>query len=343
MIKFKNGDIFIDQAEAIVNTVNCVGVMGRGLALQFKNKYPENFREYQKACKQNFVKPGRMFVFETGELIGPKYIINFPTKRHWKAKSKIEDIQSGLQDLVKTIEQYGISSVAIPPLGSGLGGLPWGLVKNEIIQALNDVSCEVIVYEPLERDVTIQNSQQVPEMTAGRAALIGLMDDYLKGLMMPFVSLLEVHKLMFFLQEAGEPLRLKFTKAAYGPYAENLRHVLKRVEGHFIQGYQDGGDIPDKPLEILPGAGRMASEKLHQAPSTASHFQRVIDLIEGFESPFGLELLSTVYWLNKTEGKSTINSIIDGVHSWNERKKQFTPRQIQIAVEVLQKKHWINL
>lgn len=211
MVEFKSGDILKDDAEALVNTVNCVGVMGRGIALQFKNAFPENFKEYAKACKQGKVQPGKMFVFETGQLTQPRYIINFPTKRHWRGKSRMADIESGLESLVEVLKKKGIRSVALPPLGCGLGGLDWSEVRSRITKALESLEgVHVVVYQPEgapETD-TMAHSRKVPNMTPGRAALVELMDRYLKGLLDPFVTLLEVHKLMYFMQEAGENLRL---------------------------------------------------------------------------------------------------------------------------------------
>src|ERR1035438_6237373 len=129
MIEFRSGDILKDESDALVNTVNCVGVMGRGIALQFKDAYPDNFKVYEAACKRGEVQPGRMLVFETGKLTPPRFIINFPTKRHWRGRSRIEDIENGLGALVKEIRARGIRSIAIPPLGSGLGGLDWNSVR----------------------------------------------------------------------------------------------------------------------------------------------------------------------------------------------------------------------
>src|SRR6516164_11289118 len=185
MIEYRTGDILKADAEALVNTVNCVGIMGRGIALQFKNAFPENFKAYAAACRRRDVHPGRMFVFETGALTGPKYIINFPTKRHWRGKSRIEDIEAGLVALAREIRTRAIRSIAIPPLGSGLGGLSWADVRVRIENALrgfNDV--DIIVFEPDGApDVkVIARSREVPEMTPGRAALIGLMHRYLRGL-----------------------------------------------------------------------------------------------------------------------------------------------------------------
>ncbi|NMH17579.1 Appr-1-p processing protein, partial [Tepidiphilus sp. B18-69] len=267
MIEFTSGDILKSEADALVNTVNCVGVMGRGIALQFKNAFPENFKAYEAACKREAVQPGRMFVFETGQLTPPRFIINFPTKRHWRGKSRIEDIEAGLVDLARVIREKGIHSIAIPPLGSGLGGLDWSEVRPRIERALEQLEdVHVLVFEPFGAPTTdkMAHVREVPTMTAGRAALVELIHRYLGGLLDPFVTLLEVHKLMYFMQEAGEPLRLKYVKAPYGPYAENLRHVLRTVEGHLIAGYADGGDAPDKPLTLVPGAIQEASAFLDQ-------------------------------------------------------------------------------
>ena len=123
MIEFKTGDILAEEVEALVNSVNCVGVMGRGIALQFKNAFPDNFKAYAAACEREEVRPGHMFVYATGDLTGPRYIINFPTKRHWRGKSRMEDIDSGLAALAQEIKERNIRSIALPPLASGLGGV----------------------------------------------------------------------------------------------------------------------------------------------------------------------------------------------------------------------------
>lgn len=341
MIEYKIGDIFANDAEAIVNTVNCVGVMGRGLALQYKNKYPQNFKEYANACKDEQVVPGKMFIHHTGQLTNPKYIINFPTKRHWKANSKIEDIESGLDDLVKVIDKLNIKSISIPPLGSGLGGLNWQIVKQKIEDKLSNIDCHIVVFEPLEQKIKKTTTKEVPNMTAGRAALVELMDRYLKGLMDPFVSLLEVHKLMYFMQEAGESLRLKYKKAHYGPYANNLRHVLNTIEGHMLVGYEDGGDAPTKQLKLVDGTVENAKKFLADKTQTQQNFQKVAQLVDGFETPFGLELLATVHWVVKYEKASSFDEVVNKIYSWNEGKKQFSQKQIKVALDTLQKKNWI--
>ncbi len=210
------------------------------------------------------------------------------------------------------------------------------------LRGFNDL--DIVVFEPggtpnAERMV---HSREAPAMTPGRAALVGLMDLYLRGLLDPFIGLLEVHKLLYFMQVAGEPLKLRYVKGIYGPYAENLRHVLNAVEGHFISGYADGGNRPDKLLEIVPGAVENAAKVLRRSPRVRERFDRVTDLVDGFESAFGLELLSTVHWVLEHDAPKSRNDLIALTYAWNERKKSFSPRQIGLAADVLAKKGWID-
>lgn len=345
MIKYTTGDILQADTEALINTVNCVGVMGRGIALQFKNAYPANFKAYEAACRREEVQPGRMFVYSTGQLTNPRFIVNFPTKRHWRGKSRMEDIESGLVDLARVIRENNIRSIAVPPLGSGLGGLNWSDVRSRIEDALSELTnVDILVYEPggaPQADQMVHN-RAVPNMTPGRASLVGLMDRYLRGLLDPFVTLLEVHKLMYFMQEAGEPLRLKYEKAPYGPYANNLRHVLHQVEGHLISGYADGGDAPAKQLALVPGAIDDARRLIDEMPETRDRLAKVTELVSGFESPFGLELLATVHWVAKNEGPRSVDDVVRKTYAWNDRKKRFTQRQIRLAVQVLGQQGWID-
>ena len=345
MIEYKTGDLLAEQAEALVNTVNCVGVMGRGVALKFKNAFPENFKAYERECRLRKMAPGRMFVFELKQTTDPRYIINFPTKRHWRGKSRMADIEAGLQALTKEILSRGIRSVALPPLGSGLGGLDWPEVRERIQTALESLpKVKITVFEPYDRTVDRSSSQSrdIPNMTAGRATLVVLIDRYLRALLDPLVTLLEVHKLMYFMQEAGEDLRLKFAKAPYGPYAENLRHVLKRVEGHFISGYADGGDAPHKELTLVPGALRDARDFLKRRPEIRRRLERVESLVAGYESDSALELLATVHWVMDREGARTIEEVVLKTYDWNNRKKRFTEPQIERAAQRLSEQGWLE-
>jgi O-acetyl-ADP-ribose deacetylase (regulator of RNase III) len=345
MIRYKQGNLLADDSEALVNSVNCVGVMGRGVALQFKESFPNNYKAYAAACSRGDVQPGQMYVFETGHLTNPKYIINFPTKRHWRGKSRIEDIESGLDALLEEIRVRDIKSIALPPLGSGLGGLDWRLVRNRIERALVCLAdVDVVVFEP---NPTMEEAQPArvgkpPAMTPGRATLVALMDRYLAGMMEPTVSLLEIHKLMYFMQEASQNLRLRFAPGPYGPYAENLRHVLRAVDGYFVDGFVQGNEAPNTELSLVPGAISDAFATLRDDESTRAKVDRVADLVQGFETPFGLELLATVHWVVTRDSAIDLQSVVSRTHAWNERKRKFSEDQIGIAYDVLSSKGWLK-
>lgn len=345
MIEPKKGDILLAEADALVNSVNCVGIMGRGIALQFRKAFPENFRVYRASCKRKEVRPGKMLVYETG-LLQPRFIINFPTKRHWKGKSRIEDIDAGLRALVKVIRDRKIRSVAVPPLGCGLGGLDWSVVRRKIIQAFEDLpNVLVLLFEPggapKAEDMAIE--RRAPRMTLGRAILIELMRRYLAAVLDPFVSLLEVHKLMYFMQEGGERLNLAYEKGTYGPYAKNLRHVISLIEGHFLIGFGDAADEPERAIELLPGASGLAEELVSSHPDAQKRLDRVARLIHGFETPYGMELLSTVHWVSTREGARSADEAVSKTYGWNQRKRKFDERRIRLAWQVLEDRGWLVL
>lgn len=345
MIEVRKGDIVAADTEALVNTVNCVGIMGRGIALQFKNAFPSNYEAYRAACKRGELQPGHLLVSELNELTNPRFIINFPTKVHWKGKSKLEFIDAGLRALVSEIRRHKIRSIAIPPLGCGLGGLKWSDVRPRIERALAELpDVRVVVYEPQGAPEArkIAKPQKAPKMTPARAIVIGLMQRYLSALLDPSVTLLEIQKLLYFMQEAGEDLRLKYKAHVYGPYADNLRHVLQSIEGYFIEGYADGGDQPDKELVLCPGSVDAAMSYLLERADTWERFDRVTDLVEGFETPYGMELLATVHWAVTRGGATTLKGAISVIHGWSDRKKMFAPQHIKAAYQRLHRGGWLN-
>jgi len=345
MVELTRGNILEADVEALVNTVNCVGVMGRGIALQFRKAFPENFKAYELACKRKEVRPGKVFVLETGRLTGPRFIINFPTKRHWRGKAQIEYIDAGLESLVDEIRKRKIKSVAVPPLGCGLGGLNWKSVRPRIVRAFEELpNARILLFEPTgaPRAQKMAKEQRPPKMTLGRAVLIELMVRYLIAVLDPFVSLLEIHKLMYFMQEAGEPLNLKYEKALYGPYARNLRHVLNLIEGHYVTGYGDAADKPERPIELLPKAAESARNLVLSHPETQARFERVARLIHGFETPYGMELLATVHWVATREGARSAGEAIERTYKWNDRKRVFDSKQIRRAWQVLADQQWLS-
>jgi O-acetyl-ADP-ribose deacetylase (regulator of RNase III) len=340
-IELRRGNILEADAEALVNTVNCVGVMGKGIALQFKNAYPDNFAAYEKACRKKAITTGRMHVYETGRLY-PRYIINFPTKRHWKGKSSIGDIAKGLKALVVEVRNRAIHSIAIPPLGCGNGGLEWKTVAPLIVSAFDAVpNVHVDLYEPVgaPNADAMPIATTKPNMTRTRALLLAVMNEYAtRGYRL---TLLEIQKLAYFLQASGEQLDLQFTRYKCGPYSERLNHLLQRLEGHNIRGYGDRSR--EASIRVL------SSEEVDTYISTdqvaAERLKRVKQLIEGFETPYGMELLSTVHWVAQEEPSIAKDSgaTVTAVHKWSRRKSHlFTENHIVKAWSKLNRLGWLD-
>lgn len=344
-VEIAHGDLLEQRVDAIVNTVNTVGVMGKGIALQFKRKWPSNFKAYEAACKAGEVLPCKMFVFDNGQLAEPKFIVNFPTKRHWRQPSKLSDIECGLEDLVAQIKLLHIKSIAIPPLGCGNGGLDWNVVKPLILQAFTELPDVAVKLFPPGPDAGVRDlvpEISKPRMTAGRAAIVKVLSIY-RQMMYP-LSQIEVQKLAYFLLHAGQDLgTLKFQKYTYGPYAPALRHVLTKMDGAYLRGVGDG----TKPSEIsIMDSALMDAEEYFSSASdldTAQRVQRIAKLIDGFETPYGMELLGTVHWAATDGGDRSLDSVIQRVHLWNKRKRELMkPAHIKVAYERLKNEGWVN-
>jgi len=345
MIEITRGNILRADAEALVNTVNCVGFMGKGIALQFKKAHPDNYDAYKKACDAGEVQPGRMFIYETGSMINPRYIINFPTKRHWKGKSHLEDVRAGLKTLNEEVRKLNIKSIAVPSLGCGLGGLQWSVVRPLIEKTFTDLpNVKVLLFEPQGAPdaKTMPIGTKYPKMTIARALFIKLMHQYNQFAYR--LTLLEIQKLAYFLQEAGEPLKLKYDAGIYGPYAPNLNKVLEALEGHYTSGYGDT-QKPDVEIELLPHAVDKADEFLAEHKEKHLLLEKVAELIEGFETPYGMELLSSVHWVAQRDAEPACNpeEAVRKIHDWNERKrKMFREDHVRVAWARLQEKGWLT-
>ncbi len=337
------GNLLAADADALVNTVNAEGVMGKGLALQFKKAFPEAFASYEKACKEGEVAPGRMHVVK--RLASPRFIINFPTKNRWRQPSKIEFIRDGLVDLVKQVRALGIESIAIPPLGCGMGGLSWSDVKPLILRAFEEVpAVRVVLFEPTGAPAPAEviDRRKTPPMRPGRAAVLALMGRYAQTGYDYRLSLVEVQKLAYFLQEAGEPLKLDYQAGRFGPYADNLRKALRNMEGHYTRGLGDGKNSPETPLDLLPGAVDAAEQFLATNTDAAARLDKVKTLIEGFETPFGMELLGTVHWvMHRSAAADDLADVIAKVHAWSDEKRsKMKDGHIQAAWTRLREHGW---
>lgn len=348
MINSATGDILKADVDAVVNTVNTVGVMGKGLALQFKRRYAENFKAYKRACDASEVEIGRMFVTKTYELTGPRLIINFPTKKHWRGDSRIEYIREGLVDLVRVIDEENITSIAIPPLGSGNGNLEWDTVRPLVERALSPIEgLRVEIFDPVKAHFAVQKAERV-NMSNSVALLVSLILAYSaqRHAAEPWedrrgVSHLEIQKLMYFASRFVPAMKLQFVRGPYGPYSDQVRAMLSHIEGTFVEGFGDGND---KVLELVPvkvtDEGKAALREFTPVNYEPAQFTEavtgVLRLIEGFEGAYPLELLSSVEWARADLASNDKAEVAKYVQKWTERKgRLFTDSHIRTALEHL--------
>jgi len=350
MIRFTQGNLLAADVEALVNTVNTVGIMGKGIALMFKDKLEPNFREYAAACKRGEVHTGRMFVTENPALMGPRWIINFPTKEHWRTRTRIEWIEDGLEDLRRVVEEKGIRSIAVPPLGCGHGGRSWSEVRPLIEKALGDLpDVDVVVYEPTPRYQNVAKRTGVQKLTPARALIAELVRRYwILGIE---CSMLEIQKLAWFLEREIEmsglknPLDLRFQAHRYGPYAERLRHLLNALDGSYLRSEVRVADA--KPTDVIAfddaKRDRVEAYLRTEAPEYRDALERISNRIDGFESPLGLEVLATVDWLLAREGcQPELAEVKEALANWpggegaGERKLRiFDDRLLELALDRL--------
>lgn len=352
MIRIAQGNVLDAEVEALVNTVNTVGVMGKGVALMFKEAYPDNFRQYAAACKRGEVRTGRMFVTELPPRLdgGPRWIVNFPTKQNWRGRTRMEWITEGLRDLRRFLVEQSVASVAIPPLGCGAGGLDWADVRPAIEAALADLhEVRVVLYEPTSRypNVAKQNGAQV--LTPARAMIAELVRRYwVLGIE---CSLLEIQKMAWFLERAIEemgldnPLNLACTADRYGPYSDPLRHLLNHLDGSFLHCSRRLADA--RPADTIWFDDSQRERLASYLQALPGAYQAALDAaaarIDGFQSPLGLELLATVDWLLHREGVAPdVESVRAGLARWPAghaaavRKQQlFDDRLLQLALQRL--------
>jgi len=339
MIKFVKGDLLSSDAKALVNTVNTVGVMGKGIALKFKIRFPKNYAVYKEACKNKTFSTGQLLVVEDGDLMNKKLIINFPTKAHWKGNSKYEYVLSGLKALRSEILSRNIDSIAIPPLGCGNGGLDWAKVKPMIEEELQGLSTEIIVFEPNETIKTLlqkENSSKTAKLTPARAMLLYLLFNYES--VGEQSSLFVANKLAYFLQRSGEKLKLNFEAHHYGPYAVQLNHVLLYLNGVYLSGMEQNEVKPFEPIQLnyskLDEVQNYIENEL--AVEQKQRLKDVLLLIHRFESSFSLELLATVDYIVNQNSTENISEILDTISKWSNRKTElFKEEYVSIALNHL--------
>jgi O-acetyl-ADP-ribose deacetylase (regulator of RNase III) len=342
MIKYTKGNLLDASADALVNTVNTVGVMGKGIALQFKTRFPNNYKIYRDACKSGEFKTGQLLVVEDRDLLHKKLIINFPTKAHWKASSTYEYIETGLVALKASIIDHKIKSIAIPPLGCGNGGLDWWRVKAMIEKELCDLECEITLYEPndtiksqLQNEVS-SRPPKVVKLTPARAMLLYLMFGYESSGAQS--SIFVANKLAYFLQRSGENLQLTFKAHRYGPFAVQVNHVLLALNGVYLTGMEQNTAGPFEHLSLnydrFKEVEQFVEDQLND--EQRKRLEKVSSLLTRFESAYSLELLSTVDFIIEDTKKNQVAEVMNEVRKWSDRKSQlFEQKQVEIALNHL--------
>lgn len=322
MIKYVTGDLLDSNAEALVNTVNTVGVMGKGIALQFKKRFPNNNKLYVQACKDGELYVGRLLITtETSLVDGDKLIVNFPTKIDWRNPSEYDYIEKGLQELVREINKRGIRSIAIPPLGSGNGGLDWNVVHKMIVDTLSNLDCEVYVYQPCDAIIETLRKERV-KLTPARAMLLSML--YRLVSEGEFVSEFAAEKVAYFLQRFGAKpfFKLEFEPNYYGPYSGKVRHVLEYLNGSYITGYSDKDKKPFEYIWMVMDGRKDVEGYLDKEEHKVYRdiVSKTDSFLTGYYSNFGLELLSSVDYIINTKGYNSVDDIYDTLINWNNRK-----------------------
>jgi O-acetyl-ADP-ribose deacetylase (regulator of RNase III) len=340
MIKYKTGNLLESEAQALVNTVNTLGVMGKGIALQFKNQFPNNFKSYAKACKSKEVSIGKLFITEENSLLGKKIIINFPTKTDWRKPSEYDYIELGLIELARIIKENDIKSIAIPPLGSGNGGLDWERVKVLIEKYLSNIDSEIFIYEPNAVIKEAMKKERV-KLTPARAMLLSVMFELVKN--GEFVSEFSAEKIAYFLQRFGakESFKLDFQPNFYGPYSGKVKHVLYYLNGSYIVGYSSKDKKPFEQLGLLMDAENDVNEYLNKEEN--ENYKNIVlktkNFLSGFYSAFALELLSTIDFIITEKKAKSAEEITYHIEHWSERKKSLfaNPKFIKLATKNIEK------
>jgi O-acetyl-ADP-ribose deacetylase (regulator of RNase III) len=340
MISFEKNNILNVKAEALVNPVNLTGVMGKGIALAFRETFPENYKIYRKACEDKEIDIGKIFVTETGQFF-PRYIINFPTKKHWRLPSRYEWIDAGLRSLKEWLSHNEIQSIAIPPLGSGNGKLDWARVKVMIQDALKEFEnkLEIVVLEPSEQfEVKPSSTKTDAKLTPARAMLLYIMSRY--QVMVYEINLLVVQKIAYILQRLGEPLRLRFEKGFYGPFAYNLLPVWKAMKPYYITFKSLDNAKPSTVLKQNQSTIKEVEEyvEINLTKEQKDHLKKTLALIKDFETPFGLELLGTIdYIFDQKKEVLSSTETLNELKNWTDlKRKLFKPYHIDVAKEKLQ-------
>ena len=354
MIEYLKGNLLESDAEALVNTVNTVGIMGKGLALQFKERFPNNYHIYHDVCKKGGLHIGEMLITEEATLNGKKTIINFPTKTSWRKPSEYIYIEKGLIALKKEIEERQLKSIAIPPLGTRNGGLDWNRVKEMIQNALQDLNCCIQIYEPSDMVIDQMKKERV-KLTPARAMMMDVICDMIhQG---EFASEFSAEKIVYFLQRFGAEniFRINFHHGYYGPYSGKVRYLLRSLNGSYLMGLEEMNQKPFEPLWIAPDAEESVNIFMNLPSNQVfSNTTKIVKIfLDGFYSSYSLELLATVDYVLQTDESlyqkwqtmdicKVTNTVLEDISNWSKRKKQLFGDEHYIQIMLNHLKEWQN-
>jgi O-acetyl-ADP-ribose deacetylase (regulator of RNase III)/uncharacterized protein YukE len=351
-VTLRSGDLLASRAQTLVNTVNCVGIMGRGIALAFKRRYPDMFEDYVRRCDRGEVRLGQPYVRQVDDHL----IVNFPTKRHWRAVSKLEDIVDGLEYLEAHYREWGIKSIAVPPLGCGNGQLEWSVVGPTLIRHLSRFDIPVELYEP--RGATTESEQLalLPDPagaeTAARfvdpewVAVVAILDRLER---LPHhwpVGRIMFQKLVYFASQAGIPTGLRFQAASYGPYASDLKRMVGRLQNNGLAIERQRGQMFE--VRVGPTYRDAVAEFRSLMQPWRSAVDRTADLLARMNTQTA-EAAASVHFaagaLEERDGqRPTASQVIESVEQWKIRRKPpLTRESIVDALVVLALQGWIQV
>lgn len=360
MIKILIGDLFTSKAQTLVNTVNCVGVMGKGIALQFKKRFPDMYRDYEERCKRKEVKLGRPYLYKT---MLPPYILNFPTKDHWRSVTNLADIERGLQYLHNYYKEWGITSMAVPPLGCGEGQLEWRIVGPTLYRFLSRMDIPVELYAPygtpheelqlsfLEsggtHDAFVTAMPEPKWVQPAWVALVEIVRLIEKQTYRHFVGRTIFQKIAYVATANGLPTDLKFEKKSYGPFSADLKKVYARLLNN---GLIEEESVNEKAFSVKVGktytdALKVYKDKIEQWRDIIN---KTADLFLRLDSKQA-EVVATVLYSagelkSKGNGKPSEREVLDAVLSWKlKRRPPLETQEIAQTIRNLGVLSWLKL
>lgn len=354
MIKVLQGDLFASQAQTLVNTVNCVGVMGKGVALQFKKRFPEMFADYERRCADGEVRLGEPYLW--APLVAP-WVLNFPTKDHWRSRTRLADIEAGLARLTACYRDWGIESLAVPPLGCGEGQLDWQVVGPTLYRGLAQLDIDVELYAPWEvgsaeldpaflgREVGLGDVAGPTRLEPAWVALVAVLARIEQNPYRWPIGRIAFQKLAYFATAAGLPTGLHYRRASYGPYAEDLKSVQSRLTNNGLIVERRAGRMYE--VCVGPTYGDAAAQHHDRLDEWGPIIERVADLLLRGDTK-QTEIRASVHMAaadlqHRPGPKLTERDVVDEVLKWKARRKPpLTERDVAEATRSMNILGWIR-